>query len=110
MVCTEFNKMVPSSNYICFHEVETKKVCKECGKKLTILSRYNHPIRGKKHIICGACYKKLDRVVAQWRTFVFDHPKLIDSLSIDGETLKNNFEKIVLSIMKKYDFMYNTDN
>ena len=110
MVDISLSKMVTSSYALGRHGLGTKKVCKECGKKLTILGRHNHPIQGKKYIICGTCYSKLDKIIEQWRTFVFAHPNLIDSLDIDGEILKNNFEKIVLSIMKKYGFMYNTDN
>lgn len=104
------SKMATSSYAVGFQEVKTKKVCKECGNKLTILGRYNHPIQGKKHSICGACSSKLDKVIEQWRIFVFSHPKFIASLDIDGEMLKNNFEKTVSSIMKKYGFMCNTDN
>ena len=31
-----------------------KKYCEECGKKLSFLCRYNHPLK-KKKTVCGKC-------------------------------------------------------
>jgi hypothetical protein len=78
------------------------KLCEKCGSELSVIGRYNHPILGKKHIICRACYMKLDKIIEQWRTFVFAHLDVLDTLNIDGEKLKNNFENNVTSIMRTY--------
>lgn len=107
MVNINLSELVPSSNARGFQRMETKKVCKECGNKLTILGRHIHPIHGRKHIICRNCYQKLDKIIEQWRTFVFANPTIINSLNIDGETLKNNFVSTVISIMRTYGYIIN---
>ena len=48
-------------------------------------------------------------LIEQWRTFVLDNTKIIDSLDIDCEKLKNNFESTVTSIMKSYDNISNNE-
>jgi len=110
MVDISLSEMVPSSDAVGFQGMETKKVCKECGNKLTLLGRYIHPIHGKKHIICRTCYLKLDKIIEQWRTFVFANPTIINSLNIDGEILKNNFESTVTSIMRRYGYVINEEH
>ena len=110
MLDINHNEMLSSSDAIDFHEVETKKVCKECGNELTIFGKYIHPIHGKKHVICRTCYLKLDKLVEQWRTFVFANPTIINSLNIGGETFKNNFESTVISIMRTYGYVINGEH
>ena len=78
------------------------KFCEKCGTKTSIIGQCIHPILGKKHIICRTCFLKLDKVIEQWRTFVFAHPDIINTLNIDGERLKTNFESNVISILRTY--------
>ena len=86
------------------------KTCEECGNELSILSSCNHPILGKKHIICRMCYIKLDKIIEQWRSFVFTYPTIINLIDIDGVKIKNNFERTVTTIMKKYINISNNKN
>ena len=53
---------------------------------------------------------KLDKIIDQWRTFVFAHPDIIESLNIDCEILKNNFESTVTSIMRTYGYIINEEH
>jgi hypothetical protein len=48
---------------------------------------------------------KLDKIKEQWRMFVCENPTIINSLSIDGKKLKNNFESTVTSIMRRYGYV-----
>jgi hypothetical protein len=86
------------------------KICKECGNELNILGRYIHPIHGKKCIICRTCSQKLNKIIEQWRTFVFANPTIINSLNIDGKTIKNNFRSTVTSIMETYGYFKNEEH
>ncbi len=78
------------------------KFCEKCGMELSFMGRCIHPILGKKHIICRSCFLKLDKIIEQWRTFVFDHQDILATLDLDGEVLRNNFENHVTSIMRTY--------
>lgn len=78
------------------------KLCEKCGSELSIIGQCIHPILGKKHIICRTCFMKLDKLIEHWRTFVLAHPDIIDTLNLDSEKLKNNFENNVISILRKY--------
>ena len=62
------------------------KFCEECGKKVGIFSRYNHPIFGKKSIVCGDCFTSADETLTLWRNFVFS-----SSLNNEFKDLKFNF-------------------
>ncbi len=44
-------------------------VCEECGKKLGILEGYRHPALGKRFLVCGNCYVKVDISMEKWREF-----------------------------------------
>jgi hypothetical protein len=109
MVDINLRKIVPSFNAIAFQGIEKMKTCEECGNKLGILGRYFHPLLGRKHIVCGTCCLKYMNLIEQWRTFVHNNPKIIDSLDIDCEKLKNNFESTVTSIMKSYVMIANNE-
>ena len=98
-----------TSDDIGIFEMNNKKVCKECGNELCILGRHVHPILGKKYIICGKCFLKLDKIIEQWRNFVITNPDIINSININGEKLKNNFENTVISIMRTYGYKINDD-
>jgi len=109
MVDISLSKIVPFFNAIAFHGMEKMKTCEECGNKLGIFGRYINPLLGSKHIVCGTCCLKFMNLIEQWRTFVLDNTKIIDSLDIDCEKLKNNFESTVTSIMKSYDNISNNE-
>jgi len=63
------------------------KLCIECGKKIGILNCYNHPVKGKKHTICGDCFTRIDSFLTLWREYV-----LSDSFNKDSSDFKFNFE------------------
>jgi len=103
------SKIVQSFNGINYQRIEKMKTCEECGNKLGIFSRYIHPLLGSKHLVCGKCCLKFMKLIEQWAIFILDNPKIIDSLDIDCEKLKNNFESTVTSIMKSYDTIANNE-
>lgn len=43
--------------------------CEECGKKLYILQGYCHPALGKKFLVCGKCFIKVDEDMKRWSKF-----------------------------------------
>jgi len=43
--------------------------CEECGKKLGILEGYHHPVLGKRFLVCGNCFVKVDESIGKWRDF-----------------------------------------
>jgi hypothetical protein len=49
------------------------KFCEECGKKTGIFSRYNHPVFGKKSIVCGDCFNSIDETLSLWMEFVLSN-------------------------------------
>ena len=46
-------------------------VCTECNKKIGILKGYKHPIEGKKHIVCGNCFDRIEATVTQTRNELY---------------------------------------
>jgi hypothetical protein len=58
------------------------KLCEKCGNELSKMGCCIHPITGKKYIICRTCFMKLDKLVKQWRSFVYTHPDIIDTLTL----------------------------
>ena len=52
--------------------------CNECDKKLGILKGYHHPALGKRFLICGKCYTKVEEDMERWRKFCF-----LDSLNLE---------------------------
>jgi hypothetical protein len=61
------------------------KFCEECGEKIGFLSGYNHPILGKKSIVCGDCFIHIDKDLTLWREFVLSN-------SFNNEFLKLKFD------------------
>jgi hypothetical protein len=86
------------------------KMCKKCGNEISIMSRYIHPILGKKYIICKSCFINLEKIIEQWKAFVIANPTNINSINIDGKTIKNNFEITVTSIMKTYRYVIDEEH
>ena len=84
-------------------------MCKKCGNELNIMDRYIHPILGKKYIICKSCFINLEKILEQWKAFVIANPTNINSINIDGKTIKNNFESTVTSIMRTYGNVINEE-
>ena len=50
------------------------KECEECGKKLGIFEGYGHPTMGRKHLVCGVCFDRVEDSVAAWREFILTNP------------------------------------
>jgi hypothetical protein len=49
------------------------KFCEECGDKIGILRGYNHPVFGKKSLVCGDCFSSIDESLTLWRDFVLSN-------------------------------------
>ena len=60
--------------------------CNECEKKLGRLNGYNHPALGKRFLVCGKCYTKVEEDMIRWSKFC-----LSDSFNL--ETSKNNIQE-----------------
>ena len=43
--------------------------CEECSKKLGIIQGYRHPALGKRFLVCGNCFDKVDNSMEKWRVF-----------------------------------------
>jgi len=56
--------------------------CEECDKKLGIFEGYHHPALGKRFLVCGKCFDKVDTDMERWSKFC-----LLDSFNV--ETLKD---------------------
>jgi len=68
--------------------------CNECDKKLGILKGYHHPALGKRFLICGKCYTKVEEDMERWRKFCF-----LDSLNL--ELSKSDIQKKGIKIYQK---------
>ena len=64
------------------------KFCEECGEKIGIFSGYNHPVLGKKSIVCGDCFTRIDETLTLWREFI-----LSNSFNKEFSELKFNFNR-----------------
>ena len=45
--------------------------CSECGKKLHLYEGYSHPLRGKKYLVCKACFEYITKGIAFYNTCLF---------------------------------------
>lgn len=43
--------------------------CEECDKKLGIFEGYSHPALGKRFLVCGKCFDKVEGDMKRWSTF-----------------------------------------
>ena len=43
--------------------------CEECSKKLGIIQGYRHPALGKRFLVCGDCFDKVNNSMEKWRVF-----------------------------------------
>jgi hypothetical protein len=72
--------------------------CVECGKRLRFFEGYSHPTLGKKSIVCGPCFLRVEKSVAQWREFIlsnsFDQVSSKPTVSIDRSALLNSLTGI----------------
>jgi len=46
--------------------------CSECGKKLRLYEGYIHPLRGKKYLVCRACFEYITQGIAFYNTCLFE--------------------------------------
>jgi hypothetical protein len=53
--------------------------CEECDKKLGILEGYLHPALGKRFLVCGKCFVKVDEDMQRWSKFC-----LLDSFNAES--------------------------
>ncbi len=45
--------------------------CSECGKKLRFFEGYIHPLRGKKYLVCRACFDTITKGIAFYKNCLF---------------------------------------
>ena len=69
--------------------------CKECDKKLGILEGYRHPALGKRFLVCGKCYTKVEEDMLRWGKFCLSDSFNAESSKIDiqeewNKNLSNN--------------------
>lgn len=57
--------------------------CEECRKKLGILEGYRHPALGKRFMVCGKCFTKVDKDMARWSRFCLSDSFNSESSIID---------------------------
>ena len=76
------------------------KKCKKCDLKIRIFQGYHHTTLDSKQVVCSKCYDKIESLSVKWQEFVFSNLDYINSLNINGEDIKNNFQERVTSIMK----------
>jgi len=86
--------------YFLFMRRMIMKKCKKCDLQIGIFQGYQHPILGKKQIVCRNCYNQIESLAGKWQEYVFANLDYINSLDICGGDLKNNFQEMVTSIMK----------
>ena len=68
---------------------------KECEKKLGILNGYRHPVLGKRFLVCGKCYTKVEEDIVKWSKFCLSDSFNLESSKIDiqeewNKNLSNN--------------------
>ena len=65
--------------------------CEECGKKLGIIEGYNHPALGRRFLVCGNCFVKVDESMKKWRDFCHSNSFNVESskVKIQDEWNKN---------------------
>jgi len=69
--------------------------CEECDKKLGFLEGYRHPALGKRFLVCGKCYTKIEEDMVRWRKFCLSDSYNAESSIIDiqedwNKNLSNN--------------------
>jgi hypothetical protein len=81
----------------------TKRVCFNCGKKLTIFEEYYHPTLGRQVLLCGECFDKVWDSETRWGRFVIwnsfnpdaPDPSFIDTYPFPRETKIIHRKKIL---------------
>jgi hypothetical protein len=63
--------------------------CEECNNKLGILEGYCHPALGKKFLVCGKCFVKVDEDMKRWSKFCLSDSFNAESPKIDIQTAWN---------------------
>jgi len=43
--------------------------CEECGRELGIMRGYRHPALGKRFLVCGKCFDKVEGDMKRWSEF-----------------------------------------
>jgi len=57
--------------------------CEECDKKLGLFEGYRHPALGKRFLVCGRCYDKIERNMKRWSEFCVSDTFTIESTKSD---------------------------
>jgi hypothetical protein len=60
--------------------------CEECDKKLGMFEGYRHPALGKRFLVCGSCYDKIENSMKRWSAFCV-------SDSINTEISRNDIQE-----------------
>jgi hypothetical protein len=64
--------------------------CEECKNKLGILEGYYHPALGKRFLVCGKCFVKVDESMQRWSKFCLSDSFDAESSKIEIEDAWNN--------------------
>ena len=67
------------------------KFCEECGGKIGLFSGYNHPVIGKKSIVCGNCFTRIDEILTLWREFVLSNSFIEETSESIFDFKRENF-------------------
>jgi hypothetical protein len=88
--------------------------CIECGKRLGFFEGHYHPTLGKKSLVCGSCFVKVEESIAQWRDFIlsnsFNPESSTPTFNIDWSSLFNKFTGTKKQFTKDLLISYNLNN
>ena len=85
--------------------------CEECSKKLGIIQGYRHPALGKRCLVCGNCFDKVNNSMEKWRVFCRSDLFNAESSKIDIQEAWNKWQhkQTMLINEKKLNLMQAED-
>ena len=80
--------------------------CEECDKKLGILQGYQHPVLGKRILVCGECFNKIDEDMRRWNKFCLSDSFNAESPKIDMQEAWNKNISNDLPLQKWFNALW----
>jgi len=80
--------------------------CEECDNKLGILQGYHHPALGKRFLVCGKCFNKIDADMKRWNMFCLSESFDTESAKIDIQEAWNKNISNDLPLQKWFDALW----
>jgi len=74
--------------------------CEECNNKLDMLEGYSHPALGKRFLVCGKCFVKVDENMKRWSKFCLSDSLNAESPKIDIQDAWNKNISNEISLQK----------